>query len=92
MDLLDVFDLSKTFERVKVPGSQTRGHVVSSDELFSNPSDMKKHIKGRDYVRQYEIQEEQEIIQVSIICTVFLYSKLPPFAWFQRFLYKLKTV
>jgi hypothetical protein len=80
MDLLDVFDMSKTFERVMVPGSQTRGYVVTSDELFCNPPDMKKHIKGRDYIRQYQIQEEQEVIQVSIICTVFLYSKLPPFA------------
>lgn len=63
MDLLDVFDMSKTFEKVMVPGSQTQGHVVTSDKLFSIPSDMKKHVKGRDYARHYQIQEEQEVIQ-----------------------------
>jgi hypothetical protein len=66
MDLLDVFDLSKTFEKVIVPGSQTRGHVVTSDKLFHNPSDGKKQIKGIDYARQYQIEEEQAAAQVSI--------------------------
>jgi hypothetical protein len=67
MDLLDVFDMSKTFEKVMVRGSQTQGHVVTSEELFSTSSGIKKHMKGRDYARHYQIQEEQEIIQVSII-------------------------
>jgi hypothetical protein len=80
MDLLDFFDMTKTFERVMVPGSQTQGHVVTSDGLFCDPSDSRKHIKGQDYARQYQIQEEREMAQVSIIsCTVFLYSKPPAY-------------
>jgi hypothetical protein len=79
MDLLDVFDLSKTFQRVKIPGSQTQGHVKTSDALFYNPSDGEKHNKGQDYARQYQKQEEQEVAQVSILCIMFLYSKPPAF-------------
>jgi hypothetical protein len=79
MDLLDVFDLSKTFEKVIVPGSQTQGRVVTSDGLFYNPRGGKKLIKGQDYARQYQIQEEQVVAEVSILCTIFLYSKPPAF-------------
>jgi hypothetical protein len=79
MDLLDVFDLSKTFEKVIVPGSQTQGRVVTSDGLLYTPCVGKKQIMGQDYARQYQIQEEQAVAQVSILCTVFLYSKPPAF-------------
>jgi hypothetical protein len=68
MDLLDIFDMSKKFERVLVPGSQTQGHVKTCDEqLFYDPFDIKKPSRGLDYARQYQIQEENEMAQVSIM-------------------------
>jgi hypothetical protein len=68
MDLLDIFDMSKKFERVMVPGSQTQGHVrICDEDLFHNPYDNKKPSKGLDYARPYQMQEENEMFQVSIM-------------------------
>jgi len=68
MDLLDLFDMSKKYERVMVPGSQTEGHVVTENkELFHDPFNIKKPVKGQDYAREYQVQEEHEVIEVSII-------------------------
>ena len=68
MDLLDFFDMSKKFERVMVPGSQTQGHVLmANEELFHDPFNIKKPVKGQDYAREYQVQEEREMVEVSII-------------------------
>jgi hypothetical protein len=68
MDLLDIFDMSKKFERVVVPGSQTQGCVkVCDEELFDDLFNIKKPSKGLDYARQYQIQEENEMVEVSIM-------------------------
>lgn len=68
MDLLDFFDMSKKFERVMVPGSQTQGHVLtSSEELSHDPFNIKKPFEGQDYAREYQVQEEREVVEVSII-------------------------
>jgi hypothetical protein len=68
MDLLDFFDMTKTFERVMVPGSQTQGHVqIVNEELFHDPFNITKHIKGQDYARQYQVQEECELAEVSVM-------------------------
>ena len=68
MDLLHIFDMTKKFERVKVPGSQTQGHVLTeSEELFHDPFKIRKPVKGRDYAREYQVQEEHEMVEVSII-------------------------
>ena len=68
MDLLDFFDMTKKFERVMVPGSQTQGHVrIANEELFHDPFNINKPVKGQDYAREYQVQEEQEMVEVSII-------------------------
>jgi hypothetical protein len=67
MDLLDFFDMTKKFERVMVPGSQTQGHVQITDELFYDPFNIKKHKEGQNCARQYQIQQKSEVTQVSII-------------------------
>ena len=68
MDLLEFFDMTKKFERVMVPGSQTQGHVqIANKELFHDPFNIKKRIKGQDYAREYKLQEEREMAEVSII-------------------------
>jgi len=68
MDLLDFFDMSKKFERVMVPGSQTQGHILTaSEELSNDPFNIKKPVKGQDYAREYRVQEEREMIEVSVI-------------------------
>jgi hypothetical protein len=68
MDLLDFFDMSKKFERVLVPGSQTQGLVQTANEdLFHDPFNIKKHVKGQDYARQYQVQEACEMAEVSVI-------------------------
>jgi len=68
MDLLDFFDMSKEFERVMVPGSQTEGHVLMANEkLFHGPCNIKKPVEGQDYAIEYQAQEEREMVEVSII-------------------------
>jgi hypothetical protein len=68
MDLLDFFDMSKKFERVMVPGSQTQGRVLTAnEELFHDPFNIKKPVKGKDYAREYQVQEECEVVEVSIV-------------------------
>jgi hypothetical protein len=68
MDLLDFFDMTKKFERVMVPGSQTQGRVLTTNrELYDDPFNIKKTIKGKDYAREYQVQEEREMVDVSII-------------------------
>jgi len=53
MDLLALLDnMTEKFERVMVPGSQTQGHVLT---------------KGQDYAQEYQVQEEHEMVEVSII-------------------------
>jgi hypothetical protein len=79
MDLLDIFDMTKKFEKVVVPGSQTQGHVqIANEELFHDPFNIKKHIKGRDYARHYQLQEEREVAEVSFMwecfCVFFYFS------------------
>ena len=52
MDLLDFFDMSKKFEKVMVPGSQTQGHVLTaSEELSHDPFNIKKSVNGQDFAR-----------------------------------------
>jgi CRISPR/Cas system CSM-associated protein Csm3 (group 7 of RAMP superfamily) len=68
MDLLDFFDMTKKFERVMVPGSETQGRVrTESEELFHDPFKIMKPVKGQDYAREYRVQEEHEMVEVSII-------------------------
>jgi hypothetical protein len=68
MDLLDFFDMTKKFERVMVPGGQTQGHVLTTDErLRHDPFNIKKPVKGRGYTREYKVREERELLEVSII-------------------------
>lgn len=67
MDLLDIFDMTKKFERVVVPGGQTQGHVHTCHEQLYDPFDIKKCRKGFDYARQYQIQEDNDVAQVSIM-------------------------
>jgi hypothetical protein len=72
MDLLDFFDMSKKFERIMVPGSQTQGHVLTEREKVSHdPFNTKKPIKGQDYATEYQVKEEREMVEVSIICYCF---------------------
>jgi len=68
MDLLDFFDMSKKFERVMVPGSQTQGRVLTAnEELSHDPFNIKKHVKGKDYARKNQVQEKCKMVEVSII-------------------------
>jgi hypothetical protein len=68
MDLLDFFDMTKMFERVMVPGSQTQGHVLITDKkLCHGPFNIEKTVKGQDYAEEYQVQEEHEMDKVSII-------------------------
>jgi hypothetical protein len=68
MDLLDFFNMNKKFERMMIPGSETQGHLPTvSEELFHNPFNIKEPVKGQDYTREYQEQEEHEMVEVSII-------------------------
>ena len=67
MDLPDSCDMTKKFERVMVPGSQTQGHVLTERELFHDPFKIMKPVKGQDYAQEYQVQEEHEMAEVSII-------------------------
>ncbi|KAJ4435831.1 hypothetical protein ANN_18450 [Periplaneta americana] len=64
MDLLEFFDMSKKFERVIVPGSQTQGHVnTTNEDMFYDPFDFKKPVKGKDYAKEYQLKEEAEFAE-----------------------------
>ena len=66
-DILDIFDMSKKFERVYVRGSQTQGYVEITDkDLFYDPYDIKKEKRGQEYAREYQEQEEYEVFEVRI--------------------------
>jgi hypothetical protein len=60
--------MTKKLERVMVPGSQTQGHVLTTnEELLHDSFNIKKSIKGKDYAREYRVQEECEMVEVSIM-------------------------
>jgi len=68
MDLLHLLDMLKKFEGAMVPGSQTQGRVLTAnEELFQDPFNIKKPVKGQDYAREYQVQEECEMVEVSIV-------------------------
>ena len=67
MDLLDIFDMTKKYERVMVPGSQTQGHVLTEREMLHDPFKIIKPVKGQGYAREYQAQEEHEMLEVSIM-------------------------
>lgn len=75
MDLMNLFDKEKTFERVKVkpPRSNISYHEANETSNFSTVSvpTSRLFMSGTDYVKKYVEQENQRALEVCNLILIY---------------------